>query len=98
MKEFNDWCGREAARIGDELRAAAMAGDFSRVVWFIPACPGTWARTVLAHPDARPDGATEVLRWPGVGDRVASVPYAEIARGLIDSCARLPVYPGGSPV
>ncbi len=75
----------------EESRALAMSGNFGGAVYFVPSGAGQWARLILAH--ETPDGATDVIRFPGVGDRVAAVPYREIAPGIRDACRSLPVYP-----
>lgn len=95
MREFEEWCAREGARIADEMRGDAIRGISGKSVYFIPAAPGEWARLVLAHD--KPEGATDVIRWRisggAMSTRVDAVPYASLPSQLRDACARMPVYP-----
>lgn len=94
MKEYDQWAAAQAERLAGELRRAAMAGDFSRKAYFMPAGRNGWADIVLSH--EMPAGATHALEFLSYGQRtenVSAVPYAALGTCIRDACRELPVYP-----
>jgi len=92
LTEYRDWCQRESDKIKADLMARAKRGaSFNAAVYFIPATKTEFAKLTLA--DERPEGATDVIRFPGVGSRVGAVAYQHLFGGIYDACHNLAVFP-----
>jgi len=95
LPEYTAWVQAESDKIKRAmLERAKSGGCFSAAVYFIPATATQHARLILA--DQKPDGATDVLRFPGIGSRVGAVAYSHLFTGIADACRSLPVFPSGA--
>lgn len=86
--DYPAWCREQAEAIESDLRSAPPFSDLA--VYFSPATcePGRLDLATTA-----PDGATDVIRFPGVGSRVAAVASQHIYGGIYEACRSLPVIP-----
>lgn len=94
MSEFsyNAWVSEQAAAVETQLHAAGRNGTAgSLAVYFKPADGAEPGRLALAA--AAPEGFTDVLRFPGVGSRIAAVPYSHMRHAIHEACRRLPLIP-----
>lgn len=88
MRAYDRWIDRQAERVRDAVRA--FRGDVSGLaVYALPANGEAWGALVVA--EATPPGCVECLRFPGVGSRIAAVPYSGMRSALWEACHRVPV-------
>lgn len=90
MFDYRKWCREQAAAIESAMRSNAGAHGNS-AVWFIPTDGRQAGKLVLATD--KPEAATDVIRFPGVGSRISAVPYSHIFGAVYDACRRLPLIP-----
>lgn len=88
---YDEWITAQSARLVAELRARALAGDIGGAVFVMPSRGAVPGALVLAHDT--PAGAVDVVRFPGHGSRVASVPYSGLRSALWEACRRAPICP-----
>ena len=88
---YSDWITEQSARIGKEVWRIAIqqggCGDFS--VYVHPANGDKWGSLELAR--ETPDGATDVVSFPGVGTRVSAIPAPHLSSLLYHACQQMPV-------
>ena len=88
---YDNWVHRQAARIIGEMRVAAMAGLFDLAIYVVPGKGAAEGQLILAH--EKPDGATDVLSFPGVGTRISAIAYGNMSNAIWNACRRMPICP-----
>ena len=88
---YDEWVTVQRDHVLTAVKRFAMLGIFDAAVWVIPSHGG--CAGVLYVSRTKPDGACDVLRFLGVGDRISAVPSESLYSRLWDACRRMPICP-----
>lgn len=87
---YNNWVAAQFNALTTAYDQRARQGVFGDAIWLIPTDGRIPGRLVLA-PD-KPDGATDVVRFPG-GCGMSATPRAALQGLLWQVCRRFPIIP-----
>lgn len=89
---YTAWIEEQAKGIAAAMRDYGRKGMFNDVaVYVIPSQGHVPGRLVASHD--RPEGATDVVRFPGHGSRVMTVPHSHLQSLLWNACRSFPILP-----
>lgn len=90
---YDSWISEQVAMIRRELPPLVMAGHSGFALYVVPSKGAAPGRLILSMSQAAPEGATDVVRFPGRGSRIDSIPYSSLPVVLRDACSRMPICP-----
>lgn len=89
---YDNWVNLQAAYIESEMRKHARDWTGQDLaVYVIPSKGPIAGRLEVA--EEKPEGATDVVRFPAQGSRVMAVPYSHLRSLLWHACRNFPILP-----
>jgi hypothetical protein len=88
---YDEWITEQSEKIRSGLNRLACSGVFNAAVYVMPSSGKTPGELVLAC--EQPEGTCDVVRFPGIGDRVCAVAYSHLHSALWHACRRMPICP-----
>ena len=88
---YDAWITEQAELIASAVNRYALGGIHSAVIYVSPS-KGPQAGKLVASLE-KPEGATDIVRFPSVGDRVMAVPRSALHSLLWHACRSFPICP-----
>lgn len=93
MWNYDAWISEQADKVRSAVNRLAMGGRYDMAVYVMPSNGSTQGELIVALPDMPPAGTVDVVRFHGVGSRVAAVPSSALHSQLWHACRRMPICP-----
>ena len=88
---YSNWVQVQSEKLRSAINRLACSGIYDGAVYVMPSCGAVPGELILSTEPVI--GTVNVLRFPGVGDRVAAVPSSHLYSALWDACRREPICP-----
>ena len=89
MNEYQRWIDEQTEKVASSVNRLAAMGIYEGAVYVLPSTPERYGELVVSRVPVV--GASDVLRFAGGSDRVASVPRSQLRQALWEACRRMPV-------
>jgi hypothetical protein len=91
MWTYDAWIGEQADKVRSALNRLAYSGIHDAAIYVMPSHGATQGELIVSTSPV--DGAVDVVRFPGHGDRVSGIAYSHMHSALWHACRHLPICP-----